>query len=201
MFLAIEGIDGCGKSTQAKRLVEHLKRPDRVVHHLREPGGTPLGERLRDLLLAKSEVSISPFSEALLYSTARSELVRSVIEPARARGEWVVSERYFYSTLAYQGFGLGLSVPDLLALSRLATGGLLPDRVLLLDLSPKTALARIRGGFDRIEARGGDYFERVRDGFLELARQEPQRFVVIDAGLEIDAVAQSIREAVLDVAR
>ena len=201
MFLAIEGIDGCGKSTQAKRLVAHLERPGRVVHHLREPGGTPLGERLRDLLLAKSEVSISPFSEALLYSTARSELVRSVIAPARACGEWVVSERYFYSTLAYQGYGLGLSVPDLLTLSRLATDGLLPDRVLLLDLSPQTALARIRGGFDRIEARGIEYFERVRNGFLDLARQAPERFVVIDAGQDVDAVAQSIREAVLDVAR
>jgi dTMP kinase len=200
MFIVLEGIDGCGKSTQATRLAATFAATGREVLHLREPGATPLGERLRSIVLARNELSISPRAEALLYSTARAELVDSVIRPALARGCVVVCERYFYSTLAYQGSGLGLDRQGLEAVSTFATGGLLPDRVFVLDLPVDVALARLARGHDRIEARGRDYLDVVRRAFLEMALLDRPRFWVVDASADPDRVASEVaRHATHDV--
>lgn len=196
MFCVLEGIDGCGKSTQAVRLVRALEARGRKVAHLREPGATPLGERLRSIVLDRAGVPISPRAEALLYSTARAELVGSVIEPALESGQDVVCERYFYSTLAYQGAGLDLDLRDLEVVSRFATAGRLPDRVIVLDVPIDAALSRLAGGHDRIEARGAEYFERVRHAFLEFARADRARFRVVDAARGIDEVAALVLEAI-----
>lgn len=196
MFCVLEGIDGCGKSTQATRLVATLRERGRDVLHLREPGATPLGERLRSIVLDRAGVPISPRAEALLYSTARAELVASTIRPALEAGRVVVCERYFYSTVAYQGAGLGLAMRELEDVSRFATGGLLPDRVIVLDIPVTIGNARLTGGQDRIEARGAEYFERVRSAFLEFASRDPERFRIVDAARAVDDVARAILEAV-----
>lgn len=196
MFCVLEGIDGCGKSTQASRLVAARERVGRSVVHLREPGATPLGERLRSIVLDRAGVPIEPRAEALLYSTARAQLVASVIRPALEAGRDVVCERYFYSTMAYQGAGLGLSLPDLEVISRFATGGLLPDRVILLDLPVAISRARLAGGRDRIESRDAEYFERVRAAFLAFARADATRFRVVDASRGVDEVAREVAEGI-----
>jgi dTMP kinase len=196
VFCVLEGIDGCGKSTQATRLVATLRERGRDVLHLREPGATPLGERLRSIVLDRAGVPISPRAEALLYSTARAELVASTIRPALEAGRVVVCERYFYSTVAYQGAGLGLAMRELEDVSRFATGGLLPDRVIVLDVPVTIGNARLTGGQDRIEARGAEYFERVRSAFLEFASRDPERFRIVDAARAVDDVARAILEAV-----
>jgi dTMP kinase len=201
MFIVFEGIDGCGKSTQAARFVTQLRARRRSVLHLREPGATALGERLREIVLHRDEVPLSARAEGLLYSTARAELVGSTIAPALARGETVVCERYFYSTLAYQGYGLGLDLDALRAISRFATADLLPDRVVLLDLSPAVAVTRRSARGDRIESRGEEYFDRVRQGFLALAAEDPRRFSVVDASAAQNVVAAAIDEVLADAVR
>ncbi len=197
MFIVLEGIDGCGKSTQATRLVSHLKSLGREVVHVREPGGTTLGETIRSLLLApESEGKIDARAEALLYSAARAELVHELLKPALAAGKTIVCERYLYSTLAYQGFGLDQDTAELQALSAYATSRLKPDLVLLLDLDPNAALARVKRDKDRIESRGASYLERVREGYLRLSRREPERFVVIDASRKSEEVTADLARAV-----
>lgn len=198
MFIVIEGIDGCGKTTQASRLVTHLERRGRRVLHVREPGTTRLGERLRDIVLSRKDIPISPRAEALLYSCARAELVESVLKPALKQREIVVCERYVYSTLAYQGAGLQLDEDLLDAVQRFAIAGLKPERVIVLDLDPGIARTRLSGKADRIEARGSDYFDRVRKAFLQLAARDPTRFVVIDASRAVDLVAADVARAVDD---
>lgn len=200
MFVVLEGIDGCGKSTQAHLLVEDLKRRKADVLHVHEPGGTPLGERLRSLILTPdANLEIHSRAEALLYSAARAELVRSNLQPALAAGRFVVSERYYYSTLAYQGYGLGQDTGPLHSLSAYATGMLKPDRVVLLDMEPVAALKRVGKNLDRIEARGPEYMHRVREGYLLLSRREPERFRIIDARLPKDEVHRRILESLEDV--
>ncbi len=200
MFLVLEGIDGGGKTTQARLLAEELRRRGREVLHVHEPGGTPLGERIRGVLLASEPgVEIGARAETLLYSAARAQLVSTALRPALAAGKCVVCERYYYSTLAYQGFGLEEDVAALRALSAWATAGLQPDRVVVLDLDPAQGLARVRRSRDRIEARGADYLRRVRAGFLRLAKEDAARFRVVDASLAAPEVFQLILEALADV--
>lgn len=195
MFLVLEGIDGCGKSTQASQLVAELERRGKETLHLREPGGTALGDTLRKLILSlESGVEIHSRAEALLYSAARAQLVRSVVRPALAAGNWVVCERFHYSTLAYQGYGLGEDLEHLRALSAYATEMALPDRVILLDVAPEVALTRVGKNLDRIESRGLEYMRRVRDGYIILATEEPQRFRTVNAG----GTAEECRAAVLE---
>jgi dTMP kinase len=171
MLIVIEGIDGCGKSTQVQRLVGDLRADGRTVSALREPGGTKLGESVRALLLDRS-TEACPTAELFGYLTARAQLCEAVIKPALARGETVVLDRFYHSTLAYQGYGLGLDLELVRSAIRLATAGIVPDRVLWLDLDPAEAARRraiARGEDDRIEARGLAYLQKVHDGFAAMA--------------------------------
>lgn len=202
-FLTLEGPDGAGKSHQALRLVTDLRAAGRVVTQTREPGGTPLGERIRDVLLATDYGARAPQTDVLLFNAARSELVREVIRPALARGEVVVCDRYADSTVAYQGYGSGLDIRRLRDLEALSTGGLRPDLVILLDVPVEIGLSRRWRGaaeemtrFERSPAYGQAFHERVRDGYLELARADPDHWRIIDASLDPDAVAAAIAKAV-----
>jgi dTMP kinase len=207
LLLAFEGVDGCGKTTQARLLQTWLEEqePRRSTRLLREPGGTPLGESVRELLLAGG--AIGARTEMLLYMAARAELYERIVLPALAAGETVLVDRSLYSTAAYQGDGLGLEQSHILDLGRQATGGRLPDRVVLLDLDPTAARARLGerekkdggGDADRIEARGEAYFERVSAAYRCLAEADPERFVVVDADQSPDSVASVVREALADV--
>lgn len=199
MFIVLEGIDGCGKSTQARLLIEELRRRGSETLHLHEPGGTPLGDTIRQIVLERDGVEIHASAEALLYSAARAELVRSVLKPALSEGKHVLCERFYYSTLAYQGYGLGQDTGALQAISAYAIGALRPQRVVLLDIDPKEALLRVGRHLDRIEVRGVEYLQRVREGYLLLARREPERFRVVAAAGGIEVVQKRIVEALHDV--
>lgn len=168
MFVTFEGVDGSGKSTQAQLLAERLREGGREVVLTREPGGTPLGEEVRGLLLGSDRVA--PWAEAALFAAARAQLVDEVIRPALARGDDVVSDRYVDSSLAYQGLARGLGVDRVLELNLLATAGLLPDRTFLILLAPGTAAARRTGEPDRIEREGEAFAENVDRAYRELAR-------------------------------
>lgn len=182
LFISFEGGEGTGKTTQAQLLARHLESKGARVVLTREPGGTPLGERVREILLHALDVPLSPEAQALLFSAARAELVRSVIRPALAEGAHVVAGRFFDSTLAYQGYGHGVDLEALRAVTRVAVGDTVPDLTLLLDLPTESGLARKRAGaerWDRFEADDEAFHRRVREGYLALARAEPQRFVML----------------------
>lgn len=185
MFVAFEGGEASGKSTQAQRLAARID-----ARLTREPGGTPVGEQVRSLLLDPDNV-VDARAEALLMAAARALHVREVIEPALAAGRHVVTDRFTASSLAYQGFGRGLPLDDVRALSTFATDGLEPDLYVLLDLAPEVAAARRSREHDRMEAAGAEFHRRVRDGFLALV---DQRWLVVDAALpadEIEAIVAS----------
>jgi dTMP kinase len=202
-FITIEGPEGGGKTTQAERLRAHLEAAGERVHLTREPGGTWLGERLREVLLARTGDGSAdarptdPLTDALLFNAARRQLVREIIRPALDDGTTVVCARFADSTLAYQGYGSGVDLARLRALADLATDGLHPDLTILLDLPVKAGLARkAPGDVTRFEAEFDLAFhERVRDGFLALAGAEPTRFAVIDATEPVEAVAARVRAA------
>ncbi len=200
-FITFEGPEGSGKSTQARALAAWLRREGHRVVTLREPGDTPLGERVRRLLLSPSTGAISPRADAFLYMTARAQLVEAAIKPALSRGAVVICDRFLDATLAYQGYGSGLDVDALRCIGDFATQGLHPSLTILLDLPPADGLRRIRGGKDRIERRAAAFHQRVRRGYLALARREPRRFCVIDARRPRDLLAQEIRDAVGAVLR
>lgn len=198
-FITIEGPDGAGKTTQADALAEHLRRRGHDVLLTREPGGTWLGERVRELLLARtgSTAPTDPVTDAILFSAARRQLVTEVIRPALARGTTVVCARYADSTLAYQGNGAGVPLDRLRALQALATEGLQPDLTVLLDLPVEAGLERkAPGDVTRFEAEFDlPFHRRVRDGFLALAQASPDRFVVIDATRSPGDVATAVTVA------
>lgn len=197
LFITFEGPEGAGKSTQLRRLAERLGAEG--VRHVvtREPGGTPLGTRVRDVLLDPG-LTIDPLPEFLLYSASRAQLVREVIRPALERGEVVLCDRYADSSLAYQGAGRGLDTAFLRALTREVTGGLTPDLTVLLDLDPGVGLVRAarRGQPDRLERADLGFHRRVRQGFLDLAAGEPGRFLVLDASQGVETLAAAIWHAV-----
>jgi len=199
-FLVLDGPDGAGKTTQAARLADRLRGGGEEVLALREPGATPAGEAIRDLIL-DSDVDLSPLAEMLLYQAARAHLVETMVRPALAAGRTVVLDRYAYSTLAYQGYGLGLDIEAVRAVTRVATGGLEPDLALFLDLDPETGLRRIAGDRDRIERRPLEYHRRVREGFLAEAARLGPRALVVDASRPPDAVAAAIERAVASAGR
>ena len=200
-FLTIDGPDGGGKTTQAERLRDHLVERGVPVHLTREPGGTWLGERVRALVLARTDAGAAPtdpLTDAFLFDAARRQLVREVIRPALEAGTTVVCARFADSTLAYQGYAGGAPLDALRTMERFATDGLRPDRTVLLDLPVEHGLAR-KGPAEvtRFEAEFDLAFhERVRRGFLAIAADEPDRVVVVDATRSIDAVAQSVASAV-----
>ena len=197
-FLTLEGPEGAGKTVLAERLADALATEGADVLLTREPGGTHLGERLRDLLLGRDSPSIDPLVDAFLFNAARAQLVAEVIRPALAAGRVVVCARFADSTLAYQGFGAGVDIDALRELAAVATGGLMPDRTILLDLPAEAGLGRkAPDDHTRFEvAFDLEFHRRVRAGFLEIARREPGRFAVVDAGRPIDTVfADVVAEA------
>lgn len=199
-LITLEGPDGSGKTLQAAHLATALAERGFDVVLAREPGGTPVGERIRDLLLAR-DGRLSPATEVLLFNASRAEHVAEVLRPALAAGRVVVCARFADSTLAYQGQGSGQPLETLRAVIAYATGGLAPDRTILLDLPVEAGLARKRGGdVTRFEARYDTaYHERVRAGFLAMAAAEPRRWTVVDADRDPDLVFADVLEAAIDV--
>ena len=193
MFVTFEGLDGSGKSTQAALLVERLRGKGREVVATREPGGTPVGERVREMLLG-GEGELLAWTEAALFAAARSEIVARVIRPALARAADVVCDRYVDSSLAYQGAARGLGVEAVLALNEGATGGLLPDRTFLLLLAPDEAARRLGPRADRIERAGAEFRTRVDAGYRELAARYPDRIVPLDGTLSPEELGEVIDE-------
>lgn len=196
-FITLEGIEGVGKSSAVACVVDWLSAQGRTVMSTREPGGTALGEQLRQLLLARDGVPIAPLAELLLMFAGRAQHLAERIRPALARGESVVCDRFTDATFAYQGGGRGLPTADIAAAARLVHGDLAPDLTLLLDAPPALGLGRVleRGAADRFETEQVEFFTRVRDAYLELAAREPARFVIIDASQPLETVHASIRAA------
>ena len=192
MFVTFEGVDGSGKSTQAELLRATLAAKGRDVEATREPGGTPLGERIRELLLDGDEMA--PWAEAALFAAARAELARRVIAPALERGADVVCDRYVDSSLVYQGIARGLGAERVLELNLGVTGGLLPDRTFVLNVDPVTARARHSAGLDRIEREDEDFRRLVADGYRQLSDLFPERVVALDGSLAPEAIAARVRE-------
>jgi len=196
-FIVLEGIDGAGKTTQARLLVRALRRRRRAVIYVREPGGTDLGEKIRRLLLDhRSRMTVG--TELYLYMAARAQLVAERIRPALRRGRTVVCDRFLYSSAAYQGEAGGVGVGDVLELGRWAVDGVAPDRVIILDLDPLEGRRRKRGRrADRIESRGLAYQRAVRRGFLRVAKRLGRRALVLDAAAPPDELHRRILRGVL----
>ncbi|MER5477241.1 dTMP kinase [Streptomyces sp. NPDC002734] len=192
-FIALEGGDGAGKSTQAEALAEWIRAKGHEVVLTREPGATPVGKRLRSILLDVSSAGLSHRAEALLYAADRAEHVDTVVRPALERGAVVISDRYIDSSVAYQGAGRDLSPAEVARISRWATNGLVPHLTVLLDVSPETARERFTEAPDRLESEPAEFHARVRSGFLTLAASDPGRYLVVDAGQEPEAVTTVVR--------
>ncbi|MGD9648864.1 MAG: dTMP kinase [Pirellulales bacterium] len=196
MFFAFDGVDGAGKSTQIARFVGSLEARGRAVTLCRDPGGTELGEAIRELLLGHRHAGMALPTEALLYMAARAQLVAEVIRPALDAGRDVVCDRFLLSNVVYQGHAGGLEPENLWTIGRTATGGLLPDLTFVLDLPAELAWQRLGGQADRIESRGVEFQQRVRAGFLAEAQRDPGRIKIIDAqGSEEDVAARVIAAA------
>ncbi|GHJ34618.1 dTMP kinase [Streptomyces sp. TS71-3] len=192
-FIALEGGDGAGKTTQAEALAEWIRAKGHEVVLTREPGATPMGKRLRSILLDVQSAGISHRAEALLYAADRAEHVDTVVRPALERGAVVISDRYIDSSVAYQGAGRDLSPTEVARISRWATGGLVPHLTVLLDVPPEVARERFTEAPDRLESEPAEFHARVRSGFLTLAAADPGRYMVVDAGQEPEAVTMVIR--------
>ena len=190
MFVTFEGVDGSGKSTQARLLAESLRAEGREVVEVREPGGTGLGERIRALLLHGE--AMSPWAEAALFAAARAQLVDEVIRPALDRGAAVICYRYVDSSVAYQGVARELGLERVLDLNLTAVDGLLPDRTFLLLLDPAVVAARVGGERDRLERENDDFHARAYEGYRELARRFPERIVTLDATRPAEALAEEV---------
>jgi dTMP kinase len=198
LFLSFEGIEGAGKSTQVRLCRDWMAGRGREVVLVREPGGTPFSERMREVLLHGSGFRLDAWAELCLYEAARAQLVLEVIRPALARGAVVLADRYGEASVAYQGGGRGLGAARVRSLNRWVTGDLRPERVFLLDLRPEAGLERIRtgrgpGALDRLESEPLSFHRRVRAAYLRQARTEPERFAVLDATKAPEALAAEIR--------
>ena len=202
-FITLEGPEGAGKTLQAERLATALRERGQRVRLIREPGGTRLGELVRSIVLAEVEGAdrIDTLADALLFNAARAQLVAQVIKPALAAGEVVVCARFADSTLAYQGYGAGLPLKDLRTIAAIATGGVVPDLTLLLDVAPEVGLGRKAAETrNRFEAAFDlDFHRRVREGFLELAAHEPGRWRTIDASRDVEAVFTDVLAAAAEL--
>ena len=198
MFFTFDGVDGVGKTTQRELFCQWLRELGHDVVMCRDPGSSKLGEAIRDILLEHSDMSIGARSEMLLYMAARAQLVEELIRPALAAGKTVVSDRFLLANVVYQGHGGGLEVDRLWEVGLIATDGLLPDLTFLLDMPAAESVERIDRSPDRMEARGTEFMERVRQGFLTEA-QRRDKIVIVDADQKVDSVHQVIRAAAQDV--
>jgi dTMP kinase len=200
VFITLEGPEGSGKTSHLKPLAASLTAQGRKVFVTREPGGTEIGEQIRAVIHDLKNTEMHPRTETLLYQAARAQIVEQVIRPQLADGFIVLCDRYFDSTIAYQGYGHRQALEQVRALVRYATGGLTPDLTLLLDVDVETGLKRKQKNGDewnRLDAYTVDFHHRVREGYLEMVKQEPERWVVVDAGQEWEAVQKELLKAVL----
>ena len=195
-FIAFDGPDGSGKSTQLSRFVQWCAKNNIVVTEVREPGGTSIGEQVRKILLDPENEGMTLPCEMLLYMASRAQLVQQEIVPAMERGELVVADRFVSATLAYQGVAGGLPVEWIQQVAEVAISGCFPDLTLILDVDERTASGRLIQELDRMEQKGSEFHNRVREGFLEQASNQPDRYCVIDASKDENAVEHEIREAV-----
>lgn len=200
MFITFEGSEGCGKSSQIALLSRFLQERGYDILTTREPGGTPIGEQIRAVISSLQNTEMQQRTEILLFQASRAQLVEQVIRPHLAKGGVVLSDRYADSTIAYQGFGYQRDLAPLRALIQFATGGLKPDLTLLLDVDVEVGLKRrARGGeWNRLDALQLDFYQRVRQGYFQLAKEEPERWVVIDAMQSFKQVQQAIQRAVVE---
>lgn len=201
IFITFEGVEGCGKTTQIQMLARALVLPGRELLLTREPGGTPIGEKIRTVLLDAGHGAMSPLAELLLYGAARNQHVRELLRPALEREAVVLCDRYADATTAYQGAARRITPEVIAEVHRVTTEGLWPDLTIVLDLPPEAGLARARArnaedvaaiGQDRFEREEMEFHERVRAGYLEIARREPGRIVVVDGAREAEAIHQDI---------
>lgn len=199
-FISFEGIDFCGKTTQIELLLKRLESYHLPVHLVREPGGTTISERIRQILLDKSLKEMNPRTEILLYSAARTQLVHQTILPLLEKGYYVVADRFVDSTTAYQGVGRNLNPTVVDILNEFATSGLKPYKTFLIDISPEEAERRrksLRERRDRLESEGLTFYKTIRQGFMEIASREPERFVIIPGERGIEEVAEEIWKRVV----
>ena len=192
-FITFEGSEGCGKSTQSRMLYGYLKRKGCPAVYLREPGGTRIGEKIRRVLLDRSNGAMSAECETLLYMSARAQLVSQIIKPLLKKGKVVICDRFLDSTVAYQGYGLGIDIQAIEDIGRFATLGIKPDLTIFLDLAVRDGLKHRNGSEDRIEKRSLDYHQRVRQGYFALARRQPKRIKVVKLRPDKDATQGAIR--------
>ena len=199
LFITFEGVEGAGKTTQIRQLATSLEKEEVSVLITREPGGTPISERIREVLLERQHHKMVSTTELLLYAAARSQHVAQCIAPALAEGQIVISDRFGDATVAYQGYGRGLDLELIHHLNRVATDGLVPDLTIVLDVPVKVGLGRARRrrrSMDRLEMEDFEFHQRVRDGYLTIAREEPHRVKVIDSEQNFKLVRDEIRELV-----
>ena len=199
MFITLEGPEGSGKTSHIPPLVEYLREKGSNVFPTREPGGTSIGEQVRNILHDLKNAEMQPRTETLLYQAARAQIVEEVIRPRLADGEIVISDRYFDSTIAYQGYGHQQNLDEVRALVHYATGGLRPDLTILMDIDVEAGLQRkTKNGaeWNRLDAYNIEFHQRVRAGYLEMAKQEPRRWVVVDASRDWNHVQDELRKVI-----
>lgn len=203
MFITLEGPEGSGKTSHLPHLVEFLRARGSQVFPTREPGGTSIGEQIREVLHSLKNAEMNARTETLLYQAARAQFVEQVLRPRLAAGEIVISDRYADSTIAYQGYGHQQDLEQVRALVKYATGGLVPDLTILLDVDVRVGLERgaqrhARGGeWNRLDAYQLEFHQRVREGYLQMVKQEPQRWVVVDASQAWNEVQKQLRAVIL----
>jgi dTMP kinase len=199
MFITLEGPEGSGKTSHIKPLTEWLITQGYKVFATREPGGTNIGEQIRAVIHDLKNTEMHPHTETLLYQAARAQIVEQVIKPLLAAGEIVISDRYYDSTIAYQGYGHRQNLEEVRALVKYATGGLSPDLTILLDVEVEVGLKRKKQNgveWNRMDAYEVEFYRRVRAGYLEMVKQEPKRWVVVDAGQSWNEVQEELRKAI-----
>ena len=203
MFITLEGPEGSGKTSHIPHLVEYLREQGCTVFPTREPGGTSIGEQIREVIHDLKNVEMHPRTETLLYQAARAQIVEQVIKPRLANGEIVISDRYYDSTIAYQGYGHQQDLEQVRSLVKYATGGLIPDLTVLLDLDVEEGLRRKKkdNEWNRLDAYTVEFHKRVRAGYLEMVKSELSRWVIVDAGKDWQTVQNKVREIILEAIR
>lgn len=202
MFISFEGIDCSGKTTQAKLLMEKLQSQGHNVLFLREPGGTIISEKIRDILLDKKNLKMTQITELLLFSASRAQLVNEVIKPALQQKKIVISDRYVDSTTVYQGYGRGLTLGAVKTINRVATTDVMPKKTFFIDITIQEMLNRRKTGkadIDRMEMSGEDFFHRVREGYHTLAKEDPERFVVINGKQSVETIHEEIWKVIEEI--